>query len=65
MNNFMFFQRFKAAGKKIVYEVDDDIFNIAPHNPCANLYNRYDAQLCMRHCLALADKVIVTTERFS
>jgi len=55
----------KAAGKKIVYEVDDDIFNIAPHNPCASLYNRYDAQLCMRHCLALADKVIVTTERLA
>jgi len=55
----------KAAGKKIVYEVDDDIFNVAPHNPCANIYNRYDAQLCMRHCLVLADKVIVTTERLA
>jgi len=55
----------KAAGKKIVYEVDDDVFNVASHNPCANIYNRYDAQLCMRHCLTLADKVIVTSERLA
>jgi len=55
----------KSVGKKIIYEVDDDIFNVEPHNPCANIYNRYDSQLCMRHCLALADKVIVTTERLA
>jgi len=55
----------KAAGKKIIYEVDDDVFNVEPHNPCANIYNRFDAQICMRHCLALADKVIVTSERLA
>ena len=55
----------KAAGKKIIYEVDDDVFNVENHNPSAKIYNRFDAQLCMRHCLALADKVIVTSERLA
>jgi len=55
----------KDVGKKIVYEVDDDVFNVEPHNPCANIYNRFDAQICMRHCLAIADKVIVTSDRLA
>ena len=55
----------KSIGKKIIYEVDDDVFNVEPHNPCASVYNRFDAQLCMRHCLVLADAVIVTSDRLA
>ena len=55
----------KEAGKKIVYEIDDDVFSIEGHNPAATVYNRFDSQLCIRHCLNLADMVIVTSEKLA
>jgi len=55
----------KKAGKKIVYEIDDDVFSLEAHNPAARFYNRFDSQLCIRHCLNLADAVMVTTERLA
>jgi glycosyltransferase involved in cell wall biosynthesis len=58
-------QMLKEAGKKIIYEIDDDVFSIEGHNPAASIYNRFDSQLCIRHCLALADVVVVTSERLA
>lgn len=55
----------KEAGKKIIYDIDDDVFSVQNHNPCASIYNRFDSQLCIRRCLALADLVIVTSERLA
>jgi len=55
----------KRAGKVIIYEIDDDVFNVEAHNPAAVIFNRFDAQLCIQHCLHLADAVIVTTERLA
>jgi len=55
----------KNAGKKIIYEIDDDVFSIETHNPAARFYNRFDSQLCIRHCMALADAVLLTTERLA
>jgi len=55
----------KKAGKKIIYEIDDDVFNIEGHNPAATVYNRFDSQLCIRQCLTVADVVVVTSEKLA
>lgn len=64
-DQYYILQMLKEAGKKIIYEIDDDVFNIEGHNPAASVYNRFDSQLCIRHCLNLADIVIVTSERLA
>jgi len=64
-DQYLILDSLKAAGKKIIYEIDDDVFNVAPHNPAAAIFNRFDTKLCIRQCLNLADAVIVTTERLA
>jgi len=51
----------KKAGKKIVYEIDDDLFSIESHNPAYEDYSRDDVKFTVRSCLELADLVLVTT----
>lgn len=55
------FQNLKASGKTIVYEFDDDIFNIPDWNPNSS---RYDANALQRARVSinLADLIICSTE---
>jgi glycosyltransferase involved in cell wall biosynthesis len=64
-DQYLILDSLKAAGKKIIYEIDDDVFNVAAHNPAAVIFNRFDTKLCIKQCLNLADAVIVTTERLA
>ena len=53
--------RLKEMGKKVVYDLDDDIFNIPAENPASRLIGR-DAQMAAASCMKLADVVTVTTD---
>lgn len=53
-------ERLREAGKRIVYDIDDDLFNITPDNPAYNTITR-DDQLAAAHCMKLADTVTTTT----
>ena len=53
--------RLKSAGKRIVYDLDDDIFNIPDENPASRMIRR-DEQMAAAECMKLADVVTVTTD---
>lgn len=53
--------RLKKMGKRIVYDIDDDIFNIPTENPAFRLIGR-DEQMAAAECMKLADVVTVTTD---
>jgi glycosyltransferase involved in cell wall biosynthesis len=60
-DSFYVLERLKRAGKRIVYDIDDDLFNITPDNPAYGLISR-DDQVAAAKCIKLADAVTVTTE---
>jgi len=62
---YLILSSLKQAGIKIIYEIDDDVFNVESHNPAAVIFNRFDTKLCIEHCLDIADAVIVTSERLA
>lgn len=47
---------------RLVYELDDDPFEIEPINPSYAIYSRLDARDSIAHCIEVADLVTVTTE---
>ena len=65
---FNVLERLKAAGKRIVYDIDDDIFAIPSHNPCSSFYGRSE-QMAAVECMKIVDVVTTTTrilqERFT
>jgi len=58
--SFYTLERLRGAGKRIVYDIDDDLFNITPDNPAYNTITR-DDQLAAANCMRLADLVTTTT----
>lgn len=46
---------------KLVYEIDDDPFEIEPVNPVYPVYSNLFAQDSIRHCMEVADLVTVST----
>lgn len=58
--SYYFLDKLKRAGKYIVYEIDDDIFNIDESNPARRLIGR-DEQLAAIACMKLSDKLVVPT----
>ena len=58
---FYTIERLKRMGRKIIYDIDDDIFNIPSHNPASRLI-RNDECEAARCIMRLADKITVTTE---
>jgi glycosyltransferase involved in cell wall biosynthesis len=58
--SFYLLERAKKAGKRIVYDLDDDIFNIDKDNPASRLIGR-DEQMAAVACMKLADGVTTTT----
>lgn len=63
-DSFYMLERLKAAGKRVVYDIDDDIFNIERDNPAAKLIGQ-DEKMAAVACMRLADVVTVTTERLA
>lgn len=59
--SYYMLERLKKAGKRIVYDIDDDLFNITQDNPAYNTITR-DDQLAAANCMKLADVVTTTTE---
>ena len=57
-------QRLASAGKRIVYDIDDDMFNITPDNPSYGQITR-DDQRAAAACMKLADVVTTTTARLA
>lgn len=57
---FYVLERLKQAGKRIIYDIDDDIFSIPRDNPAANVI-RKDQQFAALEIMKLADTVIVST----
>lgn len=58
--SFYLLERLKKAGKRIVYDIDDDIFNIDKDNPAKKLIGR-DEQYAAVACMKLADVVTTST----
>jgi glycosyltransferase involved in cell wall biosynthesis len=55
-------RRFRARSR-LVYEIDDDVFNVEPVNWQAyGVYSRREVQDAVMHCAETADLVTVTTE---
>jgi len=52
----------KLVGVKIWMDTDDDTTAVGTSHPFAYLYNSFDTKANVRSCLALADKVTVSTE---
>lgn len=54
-------RRYKAAGKFIVYDIDDNIWNLNPANPAYDYYSRETTKEVVAASLRLADVVTVST----
>jgi len=54
-------EKARRAGKRLVYDIDDDLFNIPKDNPAHKLITR-DEQMAAMACMRLADVVTTTTE---
>ena len=54
--------RMKQAGMKLVYEIDDDLFNVPKWNIAHSTYNNNQAKTGIKKFLELMDAVFVTTE---
>jgi glycosyltransferase involved in cell wall biosynthesis len=51
----------KKAGRRIVYDMDDDIFSLTPDNPAFHVISRDNQQAAVA-CMNLADVVTTTTQ---
>ena len=58
---FYTIERLKRMGKRVIYDIDDDIFNIPPHNPASRVI-RNDECEAARAIMGIVDKITVTTE---
>ena len=58
--SYYLLERLKKAGKRIVYDIDDDIFNIDKENPAFKVIGR-DEQMAAVACMKLANVVTVST----
>jgi len=54
-------ERLKRHGKRIVYDIDDDIFSIPADNPAARVIRR-DQMEAAKGIMAIVDKITTTTE---
>jgi glycosyltransferase involved in cell wall biosynthesis len=57
--------KMKKAGAKIVYEIDDDLFNIPDWNPARNILGVKSVQNGIRMFLGLSDAMFVSTNRLA
>lgn len=59
--SFYMLERLAKAGKRIVYDLDDDFFRIPLSNPVSHVIGR-DQQIAARECMRIAHAVTCTTE---
>jgi glycosyltransferase involved in cell wall biosynthesis len=59
-DSYYMLKKLKDAGKRLVYDIDDDIFNIPPSNPAYHVLTR-DAQTAALACMGIADVVTTTS----
>lgn len=59
--SYYLLEKLKRSGKRIVYDLDDDIFNIDKNNPAEKLIGRDDLKAA-EACIKLADVVTTTVE---
>jgi glycosyltransferase involved in cell wall biosynthesis len=59
--SFYVLEKLKKAGKRIVYDIDDDIFSLKPDNPAFHVIGR-DHQMAAAACMRMADCVTTTTD---
>jgi glycosyltransferase involved in cell wall biosynthesis len=58
--SFYVLEKLKKAGRRIVYDMDDDIFSLTPDNPAFHVISRDNQQAAVA-CMKLADVVTTTT----
>jgi glycosyltransferase involved in cell wall biosynthesis len=58
--SFYVLEKLKAAGKRVVYDLDDDLFSVTPDNPVSSSIGR-DQQLAAAACMRLANCVTCST----
>ncbi len=54
-------KRYKEAGKRVVYDIDDNVWNLNPANPAFPYFERESIRRNIAESLRLADVVTVTT----
>jgi len=59
--SFGVLERLKSAGKRIIYDIDDDLFSIPEGNPASKMMGRGE-QMAAVECMKLADVVTTSTE---
>ena len=59
--DYYMLEKLKKAKKRIIYDLDDDIFCIPDHNPASTVIGR-DQQFAARACMKIADVVTTTTD---
>jgi glycosyltransferase involved in cell wall biosynthesis len=58
--SFYVLEKLKKAGRRIVYDMDDDIFTLTPDNPAFHTISRDNQQAAVA-CMKMADVVTTTT----
>lgn len=62
--SYYLLEKLKRMGKRVIYDIDDDIFNILPSNPACSQFTG-DARYAAAACMKLADKVVVSTDELA
>lgn len=50
---------------RLVYELDDDLFNVAPSNPVHSHYSKRETRETILECMSLADVITVSTAQLA
>lgn len=53
---------FAKRGRKLIYEIDDDLFNVDPSSSAYAFFNQKGIRQNLRDCASVASRVIVSTE---
>lgn len=60
--NITFLKQMRAYGMRIIYDLDDNVWNIPLTNPAAGIFRRSDVLLGMENCAEWADVITVSTK---
>lgn len=60
-SEFYVIEKLKRLGKRVIYDIDDDIFNIPPDNPAFKVIKR-DQQEAARAIMGLCDVIVTPSE---
>lgn len=60
--NIKFLEVARAHGLKIVYDLDDNVWNLPASNPAAKFFHRDESVAGLQHCASWADVITVSTK---